>query len=49
MRRLVARELRRAQRKIQPGRAPLVIATSGTAAALSAACLAGAKNGKRRQ
>ncbi len=44
--RLVSSELRRAQRKLQPGRTPLVIATSGTAAALSAACLAGAKNGK---
>ena len=46
MSRLIARELRRAHRKIEPGRAPLVIATSGTAAALSAACQAGAKNGK---
>jgi exopolyphosphatase/guanosine-5'-triphosphate,3'-diphosphate pyrophosphatase len=46
MRQLIARELRRAHRKIQPGRAPLVIATSGTAAALSAACSQGAKNGK---
>jgi exopolyphosphatase / guanosine-5'-triphosphate,3'-diphosphate pyrophosphatase len=43
---LIARELRRAHRRIQPGRTPLVIATSGTAAALSAACQAGAKNGK---
>ena len=46
MRQLIARELRRAHRKIQPGRAPLVIATSGTAAALSAAYAQGAKNGK---
>jgi len=46
MSQLIARELRRAHRRIQPGRAPLVIATSGTAAALSAACLATAKNGK---
>jgi len=46
MSQLIARELRRAHRRIQPGRTPLVIATSGTAAALSAACLAGAKNGK---
>ena len=38
MRQLIARELRRAHRRIQPGRAPLVIATSGTAAALSDAC-----------
>ena len=43
---LIARELRRAHRRLQPGRAPLVIATSGTAAALSAAYLASAKNGK---
>jgi exopolyphosphatase/guanosine-5'-triphosphate,3'-diphosphate pyrophosphatase len=46
MSRLIARELRRAHRKLQPGRAPLVIATSGTAAALSEACLNNAKNGK---
>jgi len=46
MRQLIARELRRAHRKIQPGRAPLVIATSGTAAALSAAYAQGTKNGK---
>jgi exopolyphosphatase/guanosine-5'-triphosphate,3'-diphosphate pyrophosphatase len=39
MRQLIARELRRAHRKIQPGRVPLVIATSGTAAALSEACI----------
>ncbi len=38
MRQLIARELRRAHRRIQPGRVPLVIATSGTAAALSEAC-----------
>ncbi len=44
--RLISSELRRAHRKLQPGRTPLVIATSGTAAALSAACLASAKNGK---
>ena len=35
MRHLIARELRRAQRKIQPVNVPLVIGTSGTAAALS--------------
>jgi exopolyphosphatase/guanosine-5'-triphosphate,3'-diphosphate pyrophosphatase len=35
MRQLIARELRRAHRKVQPGRVPLVIATSGTAAALA--------------
>lgn len=46
MSQLIARELRRAHRRIQPGRVPLVIATSGTAAALSAACLASAKNSK---
>jgi exopolyphosphatase/guanosine-5'-triphosphate,3'-diphosphate pyrophosphatase len=46
MRQLIARELRRARRRIQPDRAPLVIATSGTAAALSAACVPGAKNGR---
>ena len=45
MRQLIARELRRAHRRIQPGRVPLVIATSGTAAALSDAYSA-AKNGK---
>jgi exopolyphosphatase / guanosine-5'-triphosphate,3'-diphosphate pyrophosphatase len=38
MRQLIGRELRRAHRKIQPGRVPVVIATSGTAAALSEAC-----------
>ncbi len=43
---LIARELRRAHRRIQPSRTSLVIATSGTAAALSATCLASAKNGK---
>ena len=54
MRRLIARELRRAHRRIQPGRVQLVIATSGTAAALSEACAAvlsksskSAKSGKR--
>jgi exopolyphosphatase / guanosine-5'-triphosphate,3'-diphosphate pyrophosphatase len=46
MRQLIARELRRAHRRIQPGRSPLVIATSGTAAALSAAYAQGTKNGK---
>jgi exopolyphosphatase / guanosine-5'-triphosphate,3'-diphosphate pyrophosphatase len=40
MRRLIARELRRAHRKIQPGRVQTVIATSGTAAALAEACAA---------
>ncbi len=46
MRQLIARELRKAHRKIQPGRVPLVIATSGTAAALAEACAATAKSGK---
>ena len=47
MRRLIARELRRAHRRIQPGKVQLVIATSGTAAALSEACAAiVAKSGK---
>jgi exopolyphosphatase/guanosine-5'-triphosphate,3'-diphosphate pyrophosphatase len=40
MGRLISRELRRAQRRIQPGKVTHVIATSGTAAALSAACAA---------
>ena len=46
MRQLIQRELRRAHRKIQPGRVPVVIATSGTAAALSDAYMAAAKEGK---
>jgi exopolyphosphatase / guanosine-5'-triphosphate,3'-diphosphate pyrophosphatase len=46
MRQLIARELRRAHRRIHTGGTPLVIATSGTAAALAAACAPGAKNGK---
>jgi exopolyphosphatase / guanosine-5'-triphosphate,3'-diphosphate pyrophosphatase len=45
MRQLIARELRRAHRRIQPDHVPLVIATSGTAAALADAYSA-AKNGK---
>jgi exopolyphosphatase / guanosine-5'-triphosphate,3'-diphosphate pyrophosphatase len=49
LRRLIARELRRPLRRIQPGRIPLVIATSGTAAALAEACAAiAAKPGKAR-
>lgn len=49
MRRLIARELRRAHRKIQPGRVQLVIATSGTAAALMEASAAAlAKPGKAK-
>ena len=50
MRQLIARELRRAHRRIQPGKVPLVIATSGTAAALSDACTskpASQRTGKR--
>jgi exopolyphosphatase / guanosine-5'-triphosphate,3'-diphosphate pyrophosphatase len=43
MRQWIAREIRRAHRKIQPGRVPLVIATSGTAAALSEAYAAGVR------
>ena len=35
MKQFIARELRRAHRRIQPGAVPLVIATSGTAAALA--------------
>jgi exopolyphosphatase/guanosine-5'-triphosphate,3'-diphosphate pyrophosphatase len=47
MRRMIGRELRRAHRKIQPGRVEMVIATSGTAAALAEACAAIlAKSGK---
>jgi exopolyphosphatase/guanosine-5'-triphosphate,3'-diphosphate pyrophosphatase len=37
MKQFVARELRRAHRRIQPGTVPMVIATSGTAAALAEA------------
>jgi exopolyphosphatase / guanosine-5'-triphosphate,3'-diphosphate pyrophosphatase len=40
MHRLIARELRRAHRRIQPGRVAQVVATSGTAAALAEACAA---------
>jgi exopolyphosphatase / guanosine-5'-triphosphate,3'-diphosphate pyrophosphatase len=43
MRQWIGKELRRAHRKIQPGKVPLVIATSGTAAALSDAYAAGVK------
>jgi exopolyphosphatase/guanosine-5'-triphosphate,3'-diphosphate pyrophosphatase len=46
MRQFISRELRRAHRKIQPSRVSLVIATSGTAAALSEACAPAAKNSK---
>jgi len=47
MRRFIERELRRAHRKIQPEGVSLVIATSGTAAALSEAVAAGAKPAKK--
>lgn len=43
MRKWIGKELRRAHRKIEPGKVPLVIATSGTAAALSDAYAAGVK------
>jgi len=43
MRKWIAREIRRAHRRIQPGNVPLVIATSGTAAALSDAYAAGVR------
>ena len=46
MRQWIARELRRAQRRIQPGKVSLVIATSGTAAALSDAFASGTKTSK---
>ena len=47
MRQLIARELRRAHRKIYAVRVPLVIATSGTAAALSEAIAAARKSAKK--
>ncbi len=43
MRHFIARELRRARRRVQPENVSLVIGTSGTAAALSDACAAVAK------
>ena len=46
MRQWIQRELRRAHRKILPGKVPLVIATSGTAAALRDAYAAGVKLNK---
>jgi exopolyphosphatase/guanosine-5'-triphosphate,3'-diphosphate pyrophosphatase len=46
MRQWIQREVRRAFRKIQPGKVSLVIATSGTAAALSDAYAAGVKLNK---
>jgi exopolyphosphatase / guanosine-5'-triphosphate,3'-diphosphate pyrophosphatase len=47
MRQLIARELRRAHRRIAATRIPFVIATSGTAAALAEACIAAGKTSKR--
>jgi exopolyphosphatase/guanosine-5'-triphosphate,3'-diphosphate pyrophosphatase len=46
MRQLISRELRRAHRRIQPANVSLVIATSGTAAALAEACAAVGKVSK---
>jgi exopolyphosphatase / guanosine-5'-triphosphate,3'-diphosphate pyrophosphatase len=43
MRHLIGRELRRAHRRIQPANVSLMIATSGTAAALAEACTAATK------
>ena len=48
MRQLIARELRRAHRRIQPANVSLVIATSGTAAALAEACAAAGKTAARQ-
>jgi exopolyphosphatase/guanosine-5'-triphosphate,3'-diphosphate pyrophosphatase len=47
MRQFIERELRRAHRRIQPDRVKLVIATSGTAAALSDAFAQGSKSAAR--
>jgi len=46
MRHLIARELRRAKRRVHAEKTPLVIGTSGTAAALAEACAAIARAGK---
>ncbi|HLY40413.1 MAG TPA: Ppx/GppA phosphatase family protein [Terracidiphilus sp.] len=46
MRHLIARELRRAHRRIEAGKVSMVLATSGTAAALSEACASMGKLGK---
>lgn len=46
MRQLITRELRRARRRFEGRNVSLVIATSGTAAALAEACAAVAKSGK---
>ncbi len=47
MRQLIARELRRAHRRISAGQVPVVIATSGTAAALSETVAAARKSGSK--
>ncbi|HTB96453.1 MAG TPA: Ppx/GppA phosphatase family protein [Terracidiphilus sp.] len=49
MRQLIARELRKAHRKVKATKVPLVIATSGTAAALTEACAAMGKYIKPRR
>jgi exopolyphosphatase/guanosine-5'-triphosphate,3'-diphosphate pyrophosphatase len=49
MQQLIVRELRRAQRRIQPENVSLAIATSGTAAALSEAIAAAKANGKSQK
>jgi exopolyphosphatase/guanosine-5'-triphosphate,3'-diphosphate pyrophosphatase len=49
MRQWIGRELRRAQKKIQPDGVGLVIGTSGTAAALGEACAAGECEGRRQR
>ena len=46
LRHLISRELRRAKRRVHAEKVPLVIGTSGTAAALAEACAAIAKTGK---
>ncbi len=46
MRQMIGRELRRAHRRIKPDGVQLVIATSGTAAALADAWAAASRNGK---
>jgi exopolyphosphatase / guanosine-5'-triphosphate,3'-diphosphate pyrophosphatase len=48
MRRWIARELRRAHRKIQPAGVLTMIGTSGTAAALNEACALAGKLGRQR-
>ncbi len=46
MHRLIGRELRKAHRRVKATKVPLVIATSGTAAALAEACAAMGKSAK---